>query len=377
MTPANVYHILKIQGRFAAQPIPFVNLSKGIVSNVMGSNNDMILTDARCVPGCEGCPVFMEPVHSKLNRSLYGIVVAPFSWRSATTYPFCPFSCSQSSSMATRRAKHAGSWYSSNVRDLNSQLQGWLTNVNTVFRPARAIIAPHAGYIYCGPCGAHAYKQVDPSRVKRVFILGPSHHVHLTGCDLTGCSYYSTPFYDLEVDKAVNDELLKTGDFDMMSKSTDENEHSIELHLPYIAKVMESKRGQFTIVPVLVGSLTPEKERKYGEIFSKYFMNPENLFIISSDFCHWGEYNTLCKRFRYHYQDSRYHHIHESIEALDRKGMDHIERLDAGGFSDYIEKYANTICGRYPIGVFLSPQVGTTQFDPNSGAVRETSGVGD
>ncbi|XP_020894953.1 protein MEMO1 [Exaiptasia diaphana] len=250
--------------------------------------------------------------------------------------------------MATRRAKHAGSWYSYNARELNEQLQGWLSDVNTVYGPARAIIAPHAGYVYCGSCGAYAYKQVDPARVKRVFILGPSHHVNLNGCDLTGCSYYSTPFYDLEVDKAVNDELWRTGHFDRMTKSTDENEHSIELHLPYIAKVMESKRDQFTIVPVLVGTLSPEKERIYGEIFSKYLLNPENLFVISSDFCHWG------KRFRYHYRDSKYHHIYQSIEALDRKGMDHIERLDAAGFSSYIEKYSNTICGRYPIGVFLS-----------------------
>ena len=106
-----------------------------------------------------------------------------------------------------------------------------------------------------------------------------------------------------------------------MSVQTDEDEHSIEMHLPYIAKVMErylpiinldsinncihircifkplackcyiyfSRRGQFTIVPVLVGSLSVDKEQTYGKLFSKYLTDPENLFVISSDFCHWGE----------------------------------------------------------------------------------------
>ncbi|EDO35666.1 predicted protein [Nematostella vectensis] len=259
--------------------------------------------------------------------------------------------------MSSRRATHAGSWYSSHSRDLNSQLDGWLSKVDVNYRPARAIIAPHAGYSYCGSCGAYAYKQVDPTVVKRVFILGPSHHVHLRGCALTKNSIYQTPLYNLEVDKAVNAELMGTGFFDEMSSKTDEDEHSIELHLPYIAKAMESKRGQYTVVPILVGSLSPDKEKKYGKLLSTYLMNPENLFVISSDFCHWG------KRFKFYYYDSRYDRIHQSIEALDKKGMDFIERLDPQGFSEYLEKYGNTICGRHPIGVFLNALSALSQLN--------------
>ncbi len=74
-----------------------------------------------------------------------------------------------------------------------------------------------------------------------------------------------------------------------MSQSVDEEEHSIEMHLPYVAKVMESRRGQFSIVPVLVGALKEDREKEYGQIFSKYLADPSNLFVISSDFCHWGK----------------------------------------------------------------------------------------
>lgn len=250
--------------------------------------------------------------------------------------------------MSTRQASHSGSWYSSSARELNSKLEGWLSKASPAFRPAKAIIAPHAGYTYCGSCGAHAYKQVDPNRIKRIFILGPSHHKFLPGCAVTTLMQYETPLYNLSVDTAIIDELLATGEFDKLSRDDDETEHSIELHLPYIAKVMESKRDQFKIVPILVGSLKSDGEAKYGKLLSKYLVRPENFFVISSDFCHWG------KRFNYTFWDRSYNHIYQSIAALDRKGMDAIEKLDPGGFSAYLDKYKNTICGRHPIGVLLN-----------------------
>ena len=73
-----------------------------------------------------------------------------------------------------------------------------------------------------------------------------------------------------------------------------------------------SRRGQFTIVPVLVGSLSPDKERLYGSIFSHYLADPENFFVVSSDFCHWGQ------RFRYTFYDKSCGDIWQSIEALDK-----------------------------------------------------------
>lgn len=246
-----------------------------------------------------------------------------------------------------RRSTHAGSWYTDNGDVLNRQLGEWLSDAAVAPKPARAIIAPHAGYVYCGACGANAYRQVDASRVKRVFILGPSHHVRLSGCALTATEKYQTPLYDLIVDIGINRELDATGHFETMKLSTDEDEHSIEMQLPFIAKVMESSNN-FTVVPVLVGSLTTDKEQLYGKIFSKYLADPDNLFVISSDFCHWGQ------RFNYTFYDESSGEIWQSIEALDRMGMNIIEHLDPVKFSEYLKKYQNTICGRYPIGVLLN-----------------------
>uniref|UniRef100_A0A8C4X279 Protein MEMO1 n=1 Tax=Eptatretus burgeri TaxID=7764 RepID=A0A8C4X279_EPTBU len=231
---------------------------------------------------------------------------------------------------------------------LSNQLDSWLAQVQPSLRPARAVIAPHAGYTYCGTCAAHAYKQVDPLHTKHVFILGPSHHVHLNGCALSSASICKTPLYDLNIDQQIYAELWQTGLFERMSIEVDEEEHSIEMHLPFVAKVMESRRDDFTIVPILVGSLNDSREKEYGKLFSKYLNDPSNLFVISSDFCHWGH------RFRYTYYDETHGEIYNSVKHLDRMGMDLIEQLDPVAFSNYLKKYRNTICGRHPIGVLLN-----------------------
>ncbi|KAI1295630.1 Protein MEMO1 [Halotydeus destructor] len=247
----------------------------------------------------------------------------------------------------SRRATHAGSWYSGSSRELRSQLDNWLNAAGpSAHGPARAIIAPHAGYQYCGACAAFAYREIDPSIVRRVFILGPSHHVRLSGCALSPAKTYKTPFYELQIDQKIYEELNNTSLFEEMSMHTDEDEHSIEMHLPYVAKVMDGQ--QFTIVPVLVGSLTPEKEAIYGKVFSKYLANPDNVFVISSDFCHWGS------RFHYQHYDKDHGEIYQSIQKLDEMGMSIIEDLSPSGFTSYLKKYGNTICGRHPIGVLLN-----------------------
>lgn len=84
------------------------------------------------------------------------------------------------------------------------------------------------------------------------------------------------------------------------------------MQLPYIATIMENFKDQFTIVPILVGSINREKQAMYGKILMKYLNDPENLFVISSDFCHWGS------QFRFTYYDPLFSQIYESIENLDK-----------------------------------------------------------
>lgn len=149
-------------------------------------------------------------------------------------------------------------------------------------------------------------------------------------------------------------EKLKTENpdsFVAMTQTVDEDEHSLEMHLPYIARVFgnSDSRAVPPLVPILVGALSSKNEKKMGSILAPFLDDPCNLFIVSSDFCHWG------KRFSYTRwagQDGGVP-LHTAIERLDKEGIEHIVNKDADGFCAYIERTKSTICGRHPIGVLL------------------------
>ncbi|KIM85285.1 hypothetical protein PILCRDRAFT_66408 [Piloderma croceum F 1598] len=283
-----------------------------------------------------------------------------------------------------RKAEHAGSWYTNNKSELDTQLSGWLAAVNPAaeedFAPpikgCKAIIAPHAGYSYSGPAAAWAYKSIDTTGIKRVFILGPSHHKSIDGCDLSPCGAYDTPLGPLPLDLDSNAKLKKYKRPDQtnyMRVDTDQAEHSIEMHLPYVRKVFEGMN--IKIVPILVGAMNKEKEKEYGELLAPYLSRADTFCVVSSDFCHWGS------RFDYmHYYpeppltntpsvDLRYSRpspssfstfpIHASISALDHEAMallalPQTTASDAHAqFAAYLRRTTNTICGRHPIGVLL------------------------
>lgn len=255
-----------------------------------------------------------------------------------------------------RSASHAGSWYSSNPKVLSKEMDGWLKEakgsidlpISSSSSQLKAIISPHAGYSYCGPTGAYGFGSIDKSKVKRIFVLGPSHHVYIEGCALSKAKYLETPFGDFEIDEEINKQLKGTGRFAYMSSDVDEDEHSIEMQLPFLAHVVKNPDlEKVKVVEILVGNLEHDDEVEYGKILAPYFNDPSNFFVISSDFCHWGN------RFQYQPYDKSHGEIWQSIEHMDKQGMGLIESKDHLGFSKYLKKTNNTICGRHPIGVLL------------------------
>lgn len=160
-----------------------------------------------------------------------------------------------------------------------------------------------------------------------------------------------------------------------MSKDADENEHSMEMHLPYIYKMLSQtfkSEAEFPkLVPILVGNTNPEKEVEYGRILAPYLQDPTTVFVISSDFCHWGS------RFDYTYylpaspsssavnsgggyslkrRDKKPTSpaIHESIARLDKLSMDAVETGKHEEFLKNLRDTGNTVCGRHPIGVVMA-----------------------
>ncbi|SJX63192.1 uncharacterized protein SRS1_14016 [Sporisorium reilianum f. sp. reilianum] len=298
---------------------------------------------------------------------------------------------------STRTASHAGSWYTDDADELDAALSSWLEAVTPSSLPAplsvcerspttealplpvtgsRAIIGPHAGYSYSGPAAAYAYRTIDTTRISTVFILGPSHHVYLDGCAVSACAQYDTPLGSLQIDRKITEDLKATGKFSVMSLAEDEDEHSIEMHLPYVFKVFEGR--DVRIVPILVGAINMSKENEYGRLLAPYLRDPSTFFVVSSDFCHWGT------RFRYtHYTPSgssvpthlstrspaslfEAKPIHQSIRELDQAGIlaitypwTHDTQPKSAeharlAFAHYLASTKNTVCGRHPIGVLLA-----------------------
>ena len=252
-------------------------------------------------------------------------------------------------SLSMRRATHAqAGWYETDKTVLQGQLKSWLAAADQPTDSAvpRALIVPHAGYSYSGPTAAWGYKHIDGlTSVKRVFILGPSHHWHTRRCALSRATAYRTPLGDVPVDVQMIAELHASGLFDSMTMAVDEAEHSLEMHVPYLQHCLGA--SPFKLVPVMVGSLSAESESLYGRLLSAYFCEPGTLFVCSTDFCHWGA------RFHYTPHDKAAGPPHAFVEAMDREGMRLIEAGVPEAFGAYLRRTQNTICGRHPIGVLM------------------------
>jgi AmmeMemoRadiSam system protein B len=176
---------------------------------------------------------------------------------------------------------------------------------------------------------------------------------------------------DLVIDKKTVEELATTKKFVTMSTDRDEAEHSMEMHLPYIYKTMSlhfKTESEFPpLIPILVGATNPDAEKAYGEILAPYLADPTSVFVVSSDFCHWG------LRFSYTYylpeaastatdgyslkrrdKDPTNPPIYQSIARLDKSSMEAVEGGKHKDFVDNIEETGNTVCGRHPIGVTMA-----------------------
>ena len=238
------------------------------------------------------------------------------------------------------------------------QLTEFMDHAKPHHSVTKAIISPHAGYRYAGRTAAYAYKSINTSVIRRVFVIGPCHFQYVDGCALPdpSVSHYDSPLGSFPLDHQVINELRSNSEvsFKNMKASEDEEEHSIEMQIPFLRHIFGS-RQDVMLVPIYVGALLQNEERLYGRALSRYFDDPASLFVVSSDFCHFGH------RFRFtprefpsmrseiYSQDS----LNGKIESLDRQGMQFIAALDCEGFFKYLQSTGNTICGKNPILIFL------------------------
>lgn len=210
--------------------------------------------------------------------------------------------------LSVRSPAVAGSFYPQQAAALSHLVQNLLASVKALAsgEPTtlpKALIVPHAGYVYSGAMAALAHHQLVAWRqqIRRVVLLGPVHRVPVRGLALPGVDAFDTPLGRILVDQAGVAAIAGLPQI-VISPAAHAQEHSLEVQLPFLQTVLDD----FTLVPLAVGDATPAE---VAQVLDALWGGDETVFIISSDLSHYLPYS--------------------SAQSVDHDTVQHILQLDS------------------------------------------------
>jgi AmmeMemoRadiSam system protein B len=188
----------------------------------------------------------------------------------------------------TREPAVAGSFYPAEPEVLAANVDGFLKGARVeADRPApKAVIVPHAGYVYSGPIAGSAYAALRPARdtVRRVVLLGPSHRLPLRGLATSSAATFRTPLGSVPVDHEAVGRIEALPQVRALD-AAHALEHSLEVQLPFLQRVLQD----FALVPLSVGDADDDE---VAEVLEALWDGPETLIVVSSDLSHYRDYAT-------------------------------------------------------------------------------------
>ena len=221
---------------------------------------------------------------------------------------------------AIREPAVAGQFYALDGAELAATVETLLDGAPVSDMPApKALIVPHAGYMYSGPVAASAYALLRPhhARYRRVVLLGPAHRVPLRGLATTSADAFRTPLGDVPIHRLAAGEIKEL----RVADAPHSCEHSLEVQLPFLQKVLD----RFSLLPIVVGDA--DRELVAG-VLDALWDGPETLIVISSDLSHYLAY--------------------ETARRIDAATCAAIERFDAGRLDH------DMACGATPVAALLA-----------------------
>jgi len=230
---------------------------------------------------------------------------------------------------AVRPAVCAGSWYPSDRDQLAAAVDGYLAAGQPLQPRVRAIVSPHAGLMYSGAVAGHAYAAVSGQQYDVVVLVGPSHFYGFDGVAMWGDGSFETPLGPLAVDAALARALTVTAPLVRESSAVHEREHSLELQLPFLARLFP----HVPILPLLVGHQHRTTVTVLGDALAQVLRGREPLLVASSDLSH--------------YQPR------EAAARLDAVVLRHVEHHDPDGLQASLEADPSHACGGGPIVAVL------------------------
>lgn len=197
--------------------------------------------------------------------------------------------CKSQQNLIDRQPVVAGQFYPADPTELKKELQKYFTTAvqSKNITDVAAVIVPHAGYVFSAEVAASGFNQIDTEKeYENIFILAINHRVAFYGASVYTQGDYITPLGKVKANMELGEKLIKENS--LFTSRTDAHlyEHSLEVQLPFLQYKLKK---DFKIVPIVLGSNSPEICEKIAETIKPYF-NSKNLFVISTDFSHYPEY---------------------------------------------------------------------------------------
>ena len=235
-----------------------------------------------------------------------------------------------------RNAILAGSWYPGNKDTLTKRIEGYLSKVKarSLEGELKAIIVPHAGYMYSGQVAAHAYRLLQDRDFKRVIMIGPSHRVGFRGASVNMQSGYKTPLGIVPVDRDLGKRIFNADALIQGVPRAHASEHSLEIQLPFLQTVLKD----FQIVPILMGDQDLKTCSRLARSLARVITNMDKTLLLAST-------------------DLSHFHSYKRARELDLKFIKHVREFDPKGLADSLSSGKCEACGRGPaITVMLAAQ---------------------
>lgn len=230
--------------------------------------------------------------------------------------------------MSLLRNSFAGSFYPNNPLILQKQLQTFLSEPSKTINKPKAIIVPHAGYIYSAQTAAYGYKQLENENIKTVIILAPAHKTFHQSLAIPSEKSLETPLGNLDVDESKINELLSSNIF-IKDSRPHYQEHSLEVQLPFLKYLLPECK----IIPINVGMIDLAIAKKAGREIASV-MDNNTVLVVSNDLSH-------------------YHSL-KTAKELDEKTINHILKMSPDNLLNQHQMKEADCCGVFPITLLLA-----------------------
>ena len=198
------------------------------------------------------------------------------------------FQISEDEMPKTREPAVAGIFYASKLRQLDSDVEHYLSaEIHPGTSRPEILIVPHAGYVYSAPIAAQAYIQLKnhADKIKNVILVGPSHHENFNEIAASSADNFKTPLGKVPVNRKLTDKIVKNNSAVRILDEAHRQEHSLEVQLPFLQKVL----GNFKIVPLVYGNVSAEELAK---VLEPYVSDENTVIVVSADLSHYLDYDT-------------------------------------------------------------------------------------